>query len=98
MQPAQYKRTTKHWNKWIGKTGKVIVATTVQVAPPEQARFKPYSYVLVDFGDEKHEFMGSGHEVFVSGDLVECVLRKTTAGDERGLIGYGIKVRKVRED
>ncbi len=96
MHPAQYKRKTLDWNKWIGKKGVVVVSTMIQVAPPEQARFKPYSYVLVDFGRESHEFMGAGHATFVPGDEVECVLRKNSAGDEKGLIGYGIKVRKIQ--
>jgi uncharacterized OB-fold protein len=95
MQPASYWRQNKLWKSWIGKTGVVLVSTVISVAPPEQSALKPYSYVLVEFGKEKHEFMGVGHEVFESGDKVECVLRRITFGDDRGLIGYGIKVRKI---
>lgn len=96
MQPALYKRKVDEWKQWVGKRGVVVVSTVINVAPPAQDRFKPYSYVLVSFGEERHEFMGAGHEEFDVGDKVECVLRRSDAIDERGLIGYGIKVKKVR--
>jgi uncharacterized OB-fold protein len=95
MYPASYWRQTKNWSAWIGRKGTVIVSTSVAVSSPEQAEFKPYSFVLVDFESEKHEFMGTSHDVFQPGDVVECVLRKIASGDERGLVGYGIKIQKV---
>ncbi len=95
MKPPQYWRQNKDWKNWIGKKGTVIASTIVRVAAPERAAFTPYSYVLVDFKSEKHEFMGTGHEVFKSGDEVICVLRKTAVLEDHELIPYGIKVEKV---
>ncbi len=90
-----YWRQSKFWKQWLGRKGVVEVATRITVCAPNQEAFKPYSYVLVNFHGTKHECMGVGHEGLAAGDPVECVLRRITSGDERGLIGYGIKVRKV---
>lgn len=97
IKPAVYWRQNKDWQTWLGRTGKVIVSTTVRVAAPTQERLTPYSYALVDFGNEKHEFMGVGHEVLQSGDMVKCVLRKRGFGAKHELIEYGIKVQKINE-
>jgi len=95
MKPPQYYRQNKTWSTWLGKKGKVLASTIVRVAAPEQAAFTPYSYVLVDFGDAKHEFMGTGNDVFSPGDEVECVLRKIAVPNSQELIPYGIKIQKV---
>ena len=95
MKPPQYWRQNKDWKNWIGKRGTVVVSTIVRVAAPERASFTPYSYVLVDFGDVRHEFMGVGHEVFSPGDAVVCVLRKSAVLGNEDLIPYGIKVEKT---
>ncbi len=95
MKPAQYWRANKEWSKWIGRKGRVIAATLVHVSSPELASITPYSYVIVDFGKEKHEFMGVDHEVLAIDDEVECVLRKCGTPTAQSLIPYGIKVRKL---
>lgn len=94
MKPAQYWRQNKEWKKWLGRSGKVVASTIVRVAAPERTSFTPYSYVLVDFGQERHEFMGVGHQVFEIGQEVECVLRKIAVLSQEELIPYGIKVQK----
>jgi uncharacterized OB-fold protein len=94
MQPAKYWRQNKTWQRWLGRKGQVIVATTIRVAADEQADFAPYDLVLVDFGQEKHLFMGAGHEVFQSGETVCCVLRKLAQPGSAGIVSYGIKVTK----
>lgn len=95
MKPAQYWRQNKEWQKWLGKRGTVVAATLVRVSAPEQSAFTPYSYVLVEFSKERHEFMGVGHQVFQTGDEVVCVLRKTAVGGNQDLIHYGIKVERL---
>ncbi len=95
MQPAQYWRQNKNWHSWIGRKGTVVVSTLVNTVNPQQAHFKPFSYVLVDFGDERHEFMGAGNEEFLKGDQVICVLRKIATPEAHELIPYGIKVKKI---
>lgn len=96
FKPAQYWRSTFQWQTWIGRKGKVVASTIIQIAPPELKEMAPYSYVIVDFGDKKMEFMGIGHEQFAEGDEVICVLRKLNIPNEKELIPYGIKVKKVR--
>jgi uncharacterized OB-fold protein len=95
MKPPQYWRQNKEWKKWIGKKGTVLASTIVRVSAPEQSAFTPYSYVLVDFGNEKREFMGVGHQTFEIGDTVECVLRKIAVLADHELIPYGVKVQKI---
>lgn len=95
MQAARYWRENKTWKDWIGRKGKVIVSTLVYTVNPQQLQFAPYSYVLVDFGGDRHEFMGAGHEEFSAGDLVVCVLRKLAIPKSHELIPYGIKVKRA---
>jgi len=95
MKPAKYWRLNKQWQNYLGKMGKVIAATKIHVSTPEHQVFVPYNYVIVDFGDEKKEFMGNANGDLTVGDKVECVLRKIQEPDEKGLVTYGIKVRKI---
>jgi uncharacterized OB-fold protein len=97
MKPAAYWRANKKWSQWIGRQGEVVAATRMQVAIPELAPWTPLSYALVDFADERHEFLVAGQDEVQAGDRVECVLRKLGQPDEKGVIAYGIKVRKVAE-
>lgn len=96
MKPPLYWRLNKNWSNWLGKQGKVIAATLVRVASPECEPLLPFSYVIVDFGQEKKEMMGADHEIFTIGDQVECVLRKTAQNEPHELIDYGIKVTKIK--
>lgn len=93
--PAQYWRHNKTWAKWLGRQGEVIAVTQMHVGIPALASWTPTSYALVDFGDERHEFLVAGQGTVQSGDQVECVLRKLGQPDETGVIPYGIKVQKV---
>lgn len=90
-----YWRQNTSWSVWLGKKGKVILSTLLQISSPDQKAYLPYSFVLVDFGGEKREFMGIKGEVFESGDVVECVFRKVSSPSEEGIIHYGIKVKKI---
>ncbi len=95
MKPAMYWRASKQWSKWLGRRGEVISATQMEVAIPEISPWTPITFALVDFGTERHEFMVAGQATVQSGDQVECVLRKLSVPDEKGVISYGIKVQKV---
>lgn len=95
MKPAPYWRHNKAWSEWLGRQGEVIAVTHMQVAVPELSDWTPLSYALVDFGEERHEFLVAGQDSLHSGDRVECVLRKLAQPDETGVIPYGIKVQKV---
>lgn len=92
---ARYWRENKFWGDWLGKIGIVIVSSQLHVAPPGQEEFLPYSFVLVNFGKQNKELMGIPGEIFETGDKVECVFRKLDIPDEKGIIHYGIKVKKI---
>lgn len=97
VKPPSYWRAAQQWHEWLGRRGRVVVATYIRVAAPQFAVATPYSYLLVDFGGQRREFMGVGHEHPQAGDEVECVLRKMGQGGAADLIEYGIKVQKVFE-
>lgn len=95
MKPVAYWRQSKDWANWIGKTGTVVASTQIRVTSPELSEFAPYSFVLVDFGDQRRELMAASGESISAGDDVVCVLRKMATPDATGIIHYGIKVSKV---
>lgn len=92
LPPARYWRESKNWASKLGRRGKVIAVTTVNLGLPELEDHLPYSLILV-----KHEnndlqlYMGGDGYEFKAGDQVKCVLRKISS-QEKGLIHYGIKV------
>ena len=90
-----YSRNNREWHRWLGRQGRVVASTMVRAAAPVQQSLAPYSYVLVDFGDEKRSFMGVGQQKLAAGDQVECVWRKLGVASAAGIINYGIKVRLV---
>ena len=95
MKTIEYWRSNKKWNKLLGKTGKVITNTFIRVAPPEQEGLAPYSYLLVDFGDQKLEMMGVAHQEFKIGDQVKAVLRKIKKENSEEILVYGLKAEKI---
>jgi uncharacterized OB-fold protein len=95
MHAVQYWRSSKEWQKWLGKVGQVLAVTQVTVSSPELSGVVPYGYALVDFGDVKHSWMVSDGETVSIGDTVKCMLKKYGSDGEKGLIEYGIKVSKV---
>ncbi len=97
MKPPYYWRLNKDWSNWIGQRGRVLASTLIRVSSPDCEALLPFSYVVVDFGNDKREMMGADHEVFEIGDEVICVLRKTAVTQDNELIEYGLKVTKVNK-
>ncbi|MEA2057021.1 MAG: hypothetical protein U9O78_04960 [Patescibacteria group bacterium] len=95
INPAKYWRENKKWPKWVGKIGVVEVSTFVKIASEENSLQQPYSFAVVQFGKEKKEFVGVGHEQFESGDRVEVVLRRKVTKNETNLINYQLKIKKI---
>ena len=79
----------------MGKKGKVLASTYIEVSSPEFLSSLPYSYAVVDFGNFKKELMGVGNEKLEAGDEVECVFRKISTPSHSSLIEYGIKAKKI---
>ncbi len=94
-KPAKYWRQNKKWAKWLGKQGKVLVSTYIKIAGAEHQLIAPYSFAVIEFGDQRLELMGVGHERLKPGDRVECVLRKNPSTDKTGLIEYQLKAKKI---
>lgn len=93
-----YTRSNTDWSAWLDLTGKVVVVTTVRVAPPAQHLFTPYDLVMVQFKRPRAKrkiFMAASGESIQPGDTVKCVLRRLGVPDATSLINYGIKVAKV---
>ncbi len=97
IKPPYYWRKNKEWKDYIGRVGTVVLGTYIHVADEGRAKMTPYSYVVVDFGDEKRELMGVGHERLEVGDRVKCVLRKLSVSDDSGVIEYGVKVKRIKK-
>lgn len=94
-KPAEYWRERSEIASWIGKEGEVIISTTIRTSSPELNYLTPYEYAIVDFGDQRKEFMGAAGEKLVAGDRVKLVLRKMFQPDSSGLIEYNLKLVKV---
>lgn len=91
----QYWRQSKSWHKLLGKTGSIIAATIIRVAPPECDGLAPYSFLIIRVGRVNLEFMGTGSDQFEIGEKVQLVLRKLAQPDSAGIIHYGIKAQKL---
>lgn len=98
MKPAQYWRHSRTIKEYVHKQGTVISSTMIRTTTPELEYLIPYSYVVVDFGDEKKEMMGVPGEALAIGDTVCCVMRKMGQTNPTELIDYGLKVKKIMEE
>lgn len=95
MQITEYWRSNKNWSKYLGKKGKVLSVSMMEVSASDQTALLPYAYLLVDLGKEKISLMGVAHQEFKIGDEVELVLRKIKKEASQEIICYGLKVAHV---
>ena len=95
MQITEYWRSNKNWSKYLGKKGKVLSVSMMEVSALDQADLLPYAYLLVDLGKEKISLMGAAHSEFKIGDEVELVLRKIKKEASSEIICYGLKAEKI---
>jgi len=95
--PAKYWRRNQQWSSWIGQEGTVVTATYVRIPAEEYKLQAPYSFALVDFGSSlgKKELMGCGHERLKSGDKVKIVWRRVPHDDQKSVIDYRLKLKKI---
>jgi uncharacterized OB-fold protein len=96
ISPAKYWRESQNWSDLLGQTGKVIVATEIQLGLPELEDSTPYWLVLVKLDNKNRKlqlqlFIGSSGHTYKENDRVRCVLRRFSSPGN-GLIHYGIKV------
>ena len=95
MQITEYWRSNQSWSKKLGKKGKVLAVSMMEVAATDQVSLLPYSYLLVELEDENISVMGAAHESFEVGDEVELVLRKIKKEATQDIITYGLKAEHV---
>lgn len=95
MKITESWRENKKWSKHLGKEGKVLSATLMEVAASDQMAFLPYSYLVIDLGKEKISVMGVSGESFTIGDRVQIVLRKIKKEASSEIIVYGLKACHV---
>lgn len=95
MRVTESWRQNKTWAKYLGKEGVVVANTLMEVAATDQVAFLPYSYLVVDLGEEKISVMGGSGETFVSGERVKIVLRKLKKEASAEVISYGLKATHV---
>jgi uncharacterized OB-fold protein len=93
--PAEYWRANKEWAEWIGKEGEVIATTIILVPPLMLHSMAPYTFSLIKFDNEYKELSGVDNECLEIGDKVKCVFRRIADTDGKGIIMYGIKVKKI---
>lgn len=95
MQITEYWRSNQLWSKNLGKIGKVLAVSMMDVAATDQVRLLPYSYLLIELEDSRVSVMGAAHESFKVGDEVELVLRKIKKEATQDIITYGLKAKHV---
>lgn len=95
MNITEYWRSNKNWSKYLGKKGKVLSVSMMEVSASDQTELLPYAYLLVDLGEEKISLMGVAHSEFKTGDEVELVLRKIKKEASQEIICYGLKAEHV---
>lgn len=81
LTPAAYWRQSKNWKSLLGKTGTVIYSTN--------------GFALVTINHKRYEIPTVGIIKFAPGDKIICTLRRLPQNSPSGLIGYGIKVKKL---
>lgn len=95
MQITEYWRSNKNWPKYLGKKGKVLSVSMMEVSANDQIGLLPYAYLLVDLGEERVSLMGVANSEFAIGDGVELVLRKIKKEGQSEVICYGLKAEKI---
>lgn len=95
MKITESWRAHQKWSQYLGKEGLVLATSMMEVAATERLAFLPYSYLLIDLGEEHISVMGVAHQEFQIGDQVKLVLRKLKAEAESDIIVYGLKALKI---
>lgn len=95
MNITEYWRSNKNWSKYLGKKGKVLSVSMMEVSASDQIGLLPYAYLLVALNEEKISLMGAAHSEFKIGDEVEIVLRKIKKEASQEIICYGLKAKKI---
>lgn len=80
----------------LGKTGKIITWTTINVAPPKFAPFSPYSVVLVELENKERvygQLVDFEEKDLQIGTEVVSVLRRSGKVDKEDIIEYSVKFK-----
>ncbi len=82
----------------LGKKGKILTWTTINVAPPKFASFTPYSVVLVELENKEKvygQLVDFDEKDLEIGTEVISILRRAGAVDKEDIIEYSVKFKPV---
>lgn len=96
--PVTIWRSHKQLNKYLGKTGKLIVWTKIFVAPAGFEHQTPYIAGIVQFADGERlpaQVVDYPEESLKVNQKVKVVIRKIGKAKAEDVIEYGIKVKPL---
>ncbi|HRN70146.1 MAG TPA: OB-fold domain-containing protein [Candidatus Woesebacteria bacterium] len=82
----------------LGKKGRVLTWTTINVAPPKFSSFTPYSVVLVELEDKEKvygQLVDFEEKDLQIGTEVVSVLRRSGHVDKEDIIEYSVKFKPI---
>ena len=94
--PVTTWRKTKELHKELGKIGKIVLWTTIFVAPAGFAQQVPYVVAIVSFGKDERktlQVVDYDEKQLKVGQKVVCVVRRIGFPEKEDIISYGIKVK-----
>jgi len=95
--PPTIWRKTKELHKYIGKKGKIVVATKIFVAPEGFEHEVPYTVAIIEFEDASRKPLQVVDltDELEPGQQVICVIRRIGKVEASGLISYGVKAKPL---
>lgn len=98
ISPVKVWRRQKEIRKILGKKGKILTWTKIQVASADFKKQAPYPVILVELSDNQRVFgqlVDYEDKDLKIGNTVVAVLRRLRKTDDEGVIPYGIKFKPL---
>lgn len=98
LSPVKIWRRQKKIREMLGKKGKVLTYTRVNVPPSDFKKYAPYYVVIVEFEDGKRavgQIVDLVDKKMKMGLKVESILRKVREVSNEDIIAYGLKFRPL---
>lgn len=91
-------RKNKIMQKEIGIVGKIVVFTTIYVAPEGYSRQVPYAVAVIAFADGTRktlQVIDYNEETLKNGQKVVTVVRRIGTVGPEDVIAYGVKAKPI---
>ncbi len=98
ISPIKSWRRQQTVKEMLGKSGKVVTFTNINVAGSEFKQFSPYVVVMVEFDDGEKTFgqlVDFEVEELQIGLPVKSILRKVAEHSEESIVNYGLKFKPL---